>query len=282
MSEDVSGLPNVEGLEQFVQSSIASDKGSEATPAPATAAPEGQPPAQPAVTPLGQFKTPEDLYKSYQEIQGFTTRVSQENSQLKQTLMQMQEQMELIRLSTPPPQYNQPPAGQQKWEDTFITDPEQAVEVKAERKYQQMRIAEVLDEENMKNPQEFNERYNYVMQASRFYPQLVQSPAGVRKLFEIADKAREQDMHKNAHRAVSMLFGPDVDLNKLKELAKKTPQPQQSGAGNAYMPDTSLSMRSGADFGKAPSMDAQINEAAGKGDVDTVISGVFRNILAKT
>ena len=55
---------------------------------------------------LGQFKNTKDLLKSYKEIQGWATRISQENKAYKDEIAHLKDQVELGRSSTfsPPPQ----------------------------------------------------------------------------------------------------------------------------------------------------------------------------------
>jgi Tfp pilus assembly protein PilV len=87
--QDVQGIPNVAGLDVLV-----SDDGGQ-SPDPSTQQSAGQQTQinkgqqqvqgtpKPEQSNLAQFKTPEDLLKSYKEVQGAFTRTSQENKALK-------------------------------------------------------------------------------------------------------------------------------------------------------------------------------------------------------
>ena len=295
MPEDVNGLPDVKGLEAFVRSSspeIAQDKGQVAS----GVAPQQQnaqqqqehPPVQtPPATPAGeidlaQFKNPKDMLKSYKEIQGAFTSVSQENKTLRETVEQMREQVELINLQMqgrPPMQAPQHQTAGNDFDETFIQNPRQAVEVLAERKagekIMQARVIEALEEEQLSKPEEFPERYAYVQQLSRQYPALVTSKPGVKKLFQLADKIREQDVKKNAARAVSQLFGPEAMETLSALLAKKTGA-DPNNANLAYMPDAGGTIGNRATDAPNTNFDAKIQEAAGKGDIDGVLNNLFQ------
>lgn len=277
MSEDLKGIPDVEGLAAFMDQ----EKAPQVEKAEVKAEPKEQP--QGEVT-LGQFKTPEDLLKSYKEIQGYTTRVSQENKTLKEQMEQIKSQMEMLSYQTP---VQQPRPQSQSWDDTFINKPEEAVRVtareEARREMVAMQIESVLQEEAMKTAQpgapmnpEFDERYNYAKYlGTNYYPQLVQSSAGVRKLFELADKMRKEQMTSRAHKSLSALLGEDVDLEKFKKLVQKdTTENVKGGQQFAYMPETSTS-RNRTEPEK-PTFDSSINEATQRGDADTVLSLLFQ------
>lgn len=280
MPESTDGLPNVEGLAQFVanNSDVQADKG---TPEPiveqqaAAAAPAD--PEKPEITDLAQFKTPKDMLKSYKEIQSFTTKVSQENKALKEQLQQMQEFLEIQKLQSVP----QPtPAQQKKFDEQFIEDPEKAVEYAVEKKLQTARVADVLAEEEGKNPAEFQERYAYAMRLRQYYPQLVTSPQGVKKLFELGDRYRTTEMKKNAERSIRLLLGEDADIEKFKQLIAKDRQPNAQTNNNlAYMPDTSSGIRPAAG-NPGNAHEAHISTAMEKGDIDGVIQGLFKRQLA--
>jgi hypothetical protein len=281
MPESTDGLPAIEGLAAFVAANTDAepDKG---TPEPIVE-PDKKvdgPPAEPGkdpITDLAQFKTPKDMLKSYKEIQSFTTKVSQENKALKEQLAQMQESLEIQRLQATP----QPTAQQQKkFDEQFIEDPEKAVEYAVEKKLQTARVADVLAEEEIKSPAEFQERYAYAMRLRQAYPQLVASPQGVRKLFELGDRYRTAEMKKNAERSIRLLLGDDADIEKFKQLIAKDKQPDgKTNNNHAYMPDTSSGIR--PDAGKTGNAhEAHISAAAEKGDVDGVISGLFKRQLA--
>lgn len=276
MPEDVKGIPNVEGLRDFVEATIDKDN-----PPTQTKEAQVQTP-QPGQPDLAQFKTSEDLLKAYKEIQGAFTKTSQEKKALAEQVSQMQaqfnEQMELMRLQRVRPPVAQPQP--QDFDSTFIQNPEQAVVGKAQQvvgqALLQSKIQDVLEEEEIKAPAEFQERYYYAKMVSQQYPQLVTSSAGVRKLFQIADKVREDEGKKQAYRALTRLFGEDMDIEKLKSLVRKDQTQTNSNTGVAFMPDTTTSTRTGSptEQGKIP-QDA-ISEAVNRGDVDGVLKNMFQ------
>ncbi len=290
---DVQDLPNVEGLGEFVAANMTQDKGQET---PASQEPAQAQQQEPPVTPpvgelsdeqaLAQFKTPKDLMKGYKNVQGWATKVSQENKRIKEEaealkaqMTQMKEALDIQRLQTvnPPQQAQGKP---KSFDEAFVEDPEKAIELAVERKLQTGRVADVLEAEEAKNPTEFQERYSYAMRLRQAYPNLATSPQGVRKLFELADRYREGEMKKNAERSVKLVFGDDVDMEKFRRLIAKDNQPIDKINQNlAYMPDTSSGIR--ADAGKPKSAyDTQISDAVQKGDVDSVIKGLFEKKLA--
>jgi len=274
MSEDTKGIPDVPGLQQFVEATMETGQSVAKTEAKVET-----PKAQPD---LAQFKTPEDLLKAYKEIQGAFTRTSQENKALKdqfETLSaQMREQQELSRFSQRPPVQ---PTAQQDFDQMFINNPEQAVVSKAQQvvagQILQARVQEALEEEELKNPAEFQERYYFAKLASQRYPQLVTSKAGVKKLFEIADKVRVEESKKQAMTAVKRLFGEDIDIEKFSKLIKRDAQTNDNN-GIAYMPDTTSSSRTGAESGQGVPQSQAIHEAVNKGDVDTVLKQMFAGL----
>ncbi len=286
MPENVNDLPNVEGLERIISQDILqkSDKG---TPATATAAPvvpvsDKTPKSEKPRNELGQFKSPDDLLKAYKEVQGFSTRMAQEKKVTEEKLAQLQERVELMQYQRPVSQQQQAPQ-EKDFDSLFIENPQQAVAgvaMQAVRsQIQTTRLAEVLDEENIKNPQDYQERLAYANQLSQQYPQLAVSPQGVRKLFQMADQYRKADYHKKGMAFVKAVMGDDVDFEKFKAAIKKDTATQAKLINNAYMPDTSTGIRS--DTGKTQNAhDAQISEAAQKGDVDGVIKGIFQRKFA--
>jgi hypothetical protein len=267
--EDVKGIPDVAGLEAFVQSSAEQPLVKETPEAPR---------AEEKVD-LGQFKKPEDLLKSYKEIQGYTTKVAQENKALQEKLAAYEQQMQLIQMQ----QYQQAPQApppQQDFDTQFINNPKQAIDNVVNQRVNEtirtMTIQDVLQEESAKNPQEFRERYQYAMAARQMYPNLVNSSQGVRMLFQVADKMRTEDLKRNAEKSVKMLFGEDVDFQKFRELVKKDGQPDnKQGMDLAYMPDSTGAFRTGTDTGQV-NFAKSIDDAVGKGDVDTVLDAIFR------
>lgn len=284
MSEDVNGLPDVQGLGDFVQATMTQDKAAQ-EPAQKPNEQQAEPASQSQTDDqldLGQFKSTKDLLKSYKEIQGFTTRVSQELKQKDSVIQQLQEQLELMRVPVGQPMAQSQPQ-QKTFDELFIQNPEaaiaQTVNAQVRQGLQMAQIEGVLSDEAGKNPQEFNERYAYARLVAQQYPHLVQSAAGVKKLFEHGDKMRKEAMRRNAERSVGLLLGDDVDLEKFKALVKKDQQATTQNQNLAYMPDSTMSTRSGADAGPTKQRPDAINEAVQRGDVDSVISGIFKNAL---
>lgn len=272
---EADGLPDVEGLAQFVADSSDTDKGTSQPIEPPTQ--EDLPPVteKAEITDLAQFKNPKDMLKSYKEIQSFTTKVSQENKALKEQLAQYQESLEIQRLQAIPQAQTQQT---KKFDEQFIEDPEKAVEFAVERKLQTARVADVLEQEESKNPQEFQERYAYAMRLRQYYPALARSPQGVSKLFDLADRYRTEEMKKNAERSIKLLLGEDADIEKFRRLVAKEQQAAPQNNNNAYMPDTSTGIRT--EPGKHQNAhEAQISSATEKGDIDGVIQGIFKRQL---
>lgn len=243
-------------------------------------APTPQPPKSDEPLDLGQFKNPKDLLKSYKEIQAAFTKVTQENKAAKEQLAQMQEQIELSRYNAPPmqePQFQQ----QQQY-----SDPDIALQQTIQRSVATQRIAEVLEEEAEANRAEFQERYAYAQMVSKEYPQLSQSARGVKKLFQLGDKLRQENLRKNAGKALEAVFGEPLteeETNKLRQLVKgdKGIIKPQTNINNAYMPDTSTSTRTGSDLTKTSDAESEMQDAVKKGDVDGTIDALFKGILAE-
>lgn len=263
--DELKGIPNVEGLEQLVQSTMEQPKSEEKPVVKETENFD-----------LGQFKNPKDLLKSYKEIQGYTTKTSQENKELREQLKQMEEHVRLMQVHVQP-QVQQPQ--QQDFDTQFINNPKQAIDNVVNQRVQETlrtaTIQDVLMEEQAKNPDEFNERYNFAMLARQQYPNLVNTGAGVRMLFKVADKMRDDSLKRNADKAMKALFGQDVDYEKFKSIVKKDQGTQQPSNDLAYMPDSSGAFRSGTEPGQV-NYDKSISSAAETGDVDTVLDGLFK------
>jgi len=290
---DPQGLPDVQNLAAFVQQDLEpQDKVQEPQPEKAAVAATPQQ-TETQTTPevdWAQFKNKdgslnhEALLKSYKEIQGAYTKTTQERKtlqeQFQQYQRQIQEQMELQRLAS----IQQPQLPAEDFDSKFIQDPKVAIEGVVKQQVQsgmlQAQIEGVLAEEASKDPENFQERYSYAMQMRNQFPYLTQSAMGVKKLFQIADQVRKDTMIKQSHRAVRMLFGDDVDMDKLRALAKKNPD-SPLNQSLAYMPDTSSSSRTGAESGAPKGREAEIHESVAKGDVDAVIKNVFRQALER-
>lgn len=240
--------------------------------------PEGQP------LDLGQFKSPEEVLKGYKEVQAFATKVSQENKALKEQQQALAEQLELAKMASQqqyiPPQYVQPQTNQ------YGQQMEEPIEAKIDRTVAIREIAGVLEDEADKNRNEFQERYAYAQYVSREYPQLARSPRGVKKLFELGDKLRVENMKRNAGKALESIFGEPLgaeEITRLRTLVKgdKAIMQNKQFNSNAYMPDTSTSTKSGSDQNQNPNFESDMNESVKKGDVDGVIKGIFSKILAE-
>lgn len=277
MEQDVQGIPDVEGLRDFIKSDIQESTPTQEKPVVRETKTEQTNQTPTEELDLAQFKNPKELLKGYKEIQGTFTRTSQENKTLKEQLAQMNEQMELMRMS----QMRQPVQQQMQQKDfdqQFLENPQAAVESLAERKAQalmtQSKIQDVLEEENLRSPSDFTERYAYAKLLSQQYPQLVTSTAGVKKLFQLGDKLREEQQRTQAFKAVKAVFGEDVDFEKFKQLIKK--DSTGSNTNNAYMPDTSNMSGNRSESQTGNNYDAEIKEAVSKGDADAVIKGLFK------
>lgn len=288
-----SGLPKVEGLERAFQPDPIEDKGAlqQQSVPDLTAQQQAQTPHEPQGGQVqddvdwGQFKNPKDLLKSYKEIQGFTTRVSQENKQLKEELQRLKEDAELRQFQVP---QQAQPQQQKNFEQLFVENPEQAIELKAAQIANTQRIAEVLEEKEMENPAEFHKRFAYVKMLSQNpqYRPLSDTPRGVRKLFEIADKARKDDLRNGAQESLKELLGEDVDLEKFKALIKKDQATQITNPPanplNAYMPQTGMSTRTGADTdAQLSELERAKQEAVKTGDVQKVAGVLLKQALLK-
>lgn len=230
---------------------------------------------------LGQFKNTKDLLKSYKEIQGWATRISQENKAYKDEIAHLKDQVELGRSSTfsPPPQ-----AQSQTSTEDILDDPGAFISQEVSRRVRVERITEVLEEEADKNREEFQERYAYAQMVAREYPNLTQSAAGVRKLFQQGDKLRSQYLKKNAGRALESIFGEPLgeeEITRLRTLVKgNKSQTTTQLNSDAYMPDTT-STRSALDTEQKPDREAKIREAAKQGDVDGTLAAIFEAALAE-
>jgi hypothetical protein len=295
------GLPRVEGLESVIQDLA---QGNNPAPQPQQAQPpQGTPPPTndgQGVDPelegiLKTFSTPDgkvrtrDILKSYKEIQGFTTRTSQENAALKAEVQKMKEEMEARSYAAPVA----PPMPDQKtFDQRFIENPQAAIEEVATAKAFEMantqRIAEILEEEEQKNSVEFQERVAYVKMLAQ-NPQLAplaRSPKGVRLLFSKADEYRKEAMNRRAHESLKFILGDDIDLDKLKAFVRKDGSPppnnNQPPNSNAYMPDTTGSTRTGADLNlNQNALQVEKAEALKRGDPGGVAGALLREALLK-
>ncbi len=241
---------------------------------------------------LAQFKSTKDLLKSYKEIQGFTTRVSQENKAKDKVIAELQENYNKLKEEMEIRKFQAPVAAQQQsrsFNDLFIENPEQAFELKAMQVANTQRIAEVLEDEESKDRKKFPERLAYVKMLAQNpeYQQLTYSPRGVRKLFELADTSRKESMERNAHEILTNLVGGDLDIEKFKALVRKDQQPntQSTTANpiiNAYMPNTRTSTRTGADIdNQTNDLEREKQEAVKTGDASKVAGVLLKQALLK-
>lgn len=301
MEAAANDLPRVEGLEAAVQDAFAQDKGQQEQVAQPVvqdqqAAPSAEGQAAQTMSDeeiLAQFKSTKDLLKSYKEIQGYTTRVSQENKTLKEKaqraeelenrLNQLQQEMELRQY-----QMQQQQQQPKSFEEMFIENPEAAITMKAEQMYTMNAIRQVGQEEYTKNPQEYAERATWVQRLAQNprYQALQYTPQGVKKLFEIADNTRKEVIQRNAHTVIKQIFGDDVDIERVRGLLatngnqQTTTNPQTN---LAYMPDTGTSYRTGQDMlnGQMTEIRRSKEEALQKGDVGGVTRALIQEALNK-
>lgn len=291
-------LPKVEGLDAVARDFL--DQPDKAPEVPPQQVVEGQVSQQAPVEgqakadeiDWGQFKNPKDLLKSYKEIQGFTTRVSQENAALKAEMQRIREEMEVRQYAqTAPPPPRVP--DQKTFDQRFIENPQAAIEEVAMAKAYEMantqRIAEVLEEEEGKSPADFNERVAYVKMLAQNpqFAALSRSPKGVRMLFNKADEHRKNAIARSAHESLKVIFGEEIDLDKLKTLVRKDAAPSTSQTQppnpNAYMPDLTGTMMTGADLNQAQNaLKVAKDEAVKRGDPGTVAGALLREALLKT
>ncbi len=270
MEDETKTIPDVPNLQEFVESTIDLETKPEVKETKSETKVDGK---------TIQFKTLDDAFKAYQEVQGFAARTVQEKKELEQKLSQLQEQIELMKYQSPVVNQTAP----QDFDTRFIQNPEQAIEAKVTEKVLTARIADVLAEEQTKDQVNFADRYQYAQRiVNQFYPQLGQTPMGVRKAFELGDRLRKDEMRSQAERAIKLTFGEDVDLEKFKALIKKEQAPlAQNNSNLAYMPDTGLHSGTRTQSG-SQGADSRLNDAVAKGDIDTVIAGTFQRILAGT
>lgn len=238
---------------------------------------------------LGQFKTAEDLLKSYKEIQGAFTKVSQENKTLKETadpqqVAALQAEIESLKEQQELSQFQGgQPAGQKSFDESWMEDPEKTIDQRVAEGVALSGINEVLADEDAANPGEFQERYAYVNHLAQNpkYAALAKTKAGVKRLFKEADKLREQNLVQNSRKALEHVFGEALDeehLTKLKTVVFGEKQTNKSN--DAYMPDGSTSTQSAADQNQNKDSNAAQRESADKGDVDGVLDAMFKDIVA--
>jgi len=242
---------------------------------------------------LGQFKTSEDLLKSYKEIQAAFTKVSQENKTLKEQggnpekvaqleaeLQSIREEAELLRLQTQAPANTQR-QGSKTFDESWMESPEATIDERVSKQVAIARINDVLEEENIKNPVEYPERYKAADALATRYPNLAKSPQGVRKLFAMADELRKQQLKETSKKTLEVLLGEnpsEEQLARFKELLTGNKKTKKTN-NDAYMPDGSTSTKTGANADRKQG--TSVDELVQRGDVDGVLSGVFKELLAE-
>jgi len=237
-----------------------------------------------------QFKDDEARKKAYKELQGFSTKVSQENKALKERLAALEaqfsatkEQQDLLKFQLPPVQQQN-----KNFDDIWMENPENAIRQKVMEQVNLSRIEEVLQDEEGKNQEEFQERYAYadMLAKNPQYAHLAKTPAGIRKLFELGDKLRTERLKTSFRKSLELGFGEpvtDEEIAKFKTIIKGNQQTnnQTNNNANAYMPDSSTSTMTGAGQNQGNDASAKIREAANKGDLDGVLNEMFTDILAE-
>jgi len=270
MADDISGLPDVD-LGAVVADLKNQDNDQE--PTETKEKPRNE---------LGQFKSQEDLLKGYKEVQGFSTKVSQENKLLKEQLAALKEQQEAAIYQAPQPQPQQSKSFDEEW----MEDPQKAIATQVARGVTEARIKDVFDDEMSKNMAEYQERYAYANMVSQNpqYQHLSTTPQGIRQLFKMGDKLRKENLTKNISVGLESLFGEPLDeeqITNLRELVKGKKTKQKQTNNNAYMPDIDTSTITGSEQNQKPGYDVKMTEAVKKGDVDGTIDALFKGILAE-
>ncbi len=244
----------------------------------------------------GTFKGTKELMQGYKDIQGAFTKLTQDTKQKDDTISQLQQQIQDLKrekeLNTPSPFFMQQDQNQTTTQpsDTFYSGDESAVRQTSAQTYQTMRIAEVLEEEHLKDQPNFMGRYGAVQVLAQQYPHLKSTGAGVRKLFQLADEQIEKDRKNAAYKGLETLLGrqpTDEDLSKFRQSFGE-PQTDQTQTtqmtqttqtkDNAYMPDTTFSSRTGVEQTKID-YDAEIEKATAEGDYEKVTQLTFQKAI---
>jgi len=237
---------------------------------------------------LGQFKTPQDMLKSYKEIQGAFTRTTQELKEIKEQNEKLKEQADISQYR--PPQNYSNADNNIDFDELIVQDPRKAIESVNESSYKKMRVTEVLEELQEDDPKAFQSRYGFAQALSQNpkYSHLANSPVGIKKLFKLGDELREEEIKKNASKTLEAILGGPVDDQKIAKLravlGTENKQKQQSTQlGNVYMPDTSDTYRPGPDT--QTDLKREFSDKARKaeqdGDIDGVIEAAFGKALAE-
>jgi hypothetical protein len=232
---------------------------------------------------FGQFKDAESLYEGYKNVQGWATRVSQENKELKAQMDQLKTQFEDLssnaQSQTSTQEYHAPNVAY----ENLVDNPGQTIDDIVGARL----VTETLQELEEENPKDFQERYQFASWLSRQpqYQSLAKSGRGVKKLFKLGDKLREQQLRQNAHRSLEMILGEPVDdqaIERFKGVLKPSKQSNNQNNTDAYMPDSTTSAhRPGPESGQNRDFSRAKSEAAEKGDVDGAIFATFQEALSK-
>lgn len=237
---------------------------------------------------LGSFNNPKEMLKSYKEIQGAFTRMTQENKTLKEKNAELESQAELGGASSFIPETSPGQEPSTTGGDFDPYDPN-SFDSRVAQVASSMRISEILEEEHNTNPVEFQERYAFVKMLGAQHPHLARTGAGVKKLFEQADKLRVEAAKKSADKAMAHLFGrelTDEDKTKIRGLiGEHLPESGQTTTSNqtnaGYMPDSTGSVRTGQDVSTKPDLSKEIEEAKKAGDSLRVTELVMQQALEK-
>lgn len=231
-------------------------------------------------------KNPQNILKSYRELQAAFTKTVQEKKAFEEQAMrtkELEEQLEIEKMKVNIPQQSFVP---QNFTEDLSNNPELAIEKKVESAVATREIINVLQEEDQKNHTEFQERYAFAQMAKQRYPHLAMTGSGVRKLFEIGDKLREEQLKKNAAKAMEAIFGGPLNEEEISRLVtlvkgKSTiPSQKQTQNLNAYMPETSTTTKIGSESELKQNIDLEIKKSVQEGDVDGAIAAVFKRQLA--
>lgn len=265
--EDVSGIPDVE-LGPIMDD--LKNQQDEEKPTKIETKPVTQDVKQDIKKDLAQFKNEDDLLASYKNLQGAYTKTSQQNKNLEAKITELQEQISLSRDTS----INMQP--DPAFDDTFGENAGQSIHTAILTS----RIAEILEEIQDANPDEFQERYAYAQGIVRQHPHLGRTPGGIRKAFRAGDKLREDTLKSSASKSLQYLGLDMEDVEIIKEM-RKGRKPTNNNNSDAYMPDTSTSTMHTSQTDRKPDTNAAINEAVQKGDVDGVLDNMFKTILAE-
>jgi hypothetical protein len=274
MVDNLEGIPNVDLTP--ILDELEGDTGTTETAPAKKETPEGD---------LAQFKDPDALLKGYKEVQGFATKVSQENKELADKVKEYEEQVKDMQENLQMSAQATPLSDPKTFDETYYDNPKAAIAQVVAEQVATQRITDALEVEQEKDSDNFQERYGWAQMAAKASPHLGRTPAGVRKLFKQGDKLRKEGMKKSANSALEHIFGGPLDpeaIAKLKTLMTgDATQPKNNTNNNAYMPDISSSTKTGADTEKGQSPNARIAEAEANGDVDGVLAGIFAAKLAE-